>query len=422
MNAEISEREATTAAINLQTGHILLARDKSKQPTPLVVDIVFRVGYKLKHVIMFVFILHLASGCAGNRAVTGLESATPESKFPQTVVPLLVTTVREPTDEANIAYSGTRSTRLNFSEVDVRIPATHRPGSVDTSSSRPEVTRHFTAFNYKPLQDSSAFVGELNRRIANSSVAKSEAFIFVHGYNNNFAESLFRNAQIVHDYQIGGVPIHFSWASAASFTRYLYDRDSAIIARKGLAQTLELVTKTKANGIVLVGHSMGAVVIMEALRTLSLEKREDVLKSIKGVMLAAPDLDPDLFRSQIEDINPLPQPFTIVVSRRDRALDISRRLAGGEPRIGSGHDIAFLQKKNVQVLDISQVDSGGHSVFASSSTLIKLLGSGPLLRRLITDEYAGMDAAFIALGRGTLEQASLALHLPARVIDRISER
>ncbi len=265
-------------------------------------------------------------------------------------------------------------------------------------------------------------IAELNRRLASRPPAQREVFVFVHGYNNNFAEGLFRNAQIVHDYDIGSVPIHFSWASAASFTRYLYDRDSAFIARTGLAKTLELVSKTNANGIVLVGHSMGAVVIMEALRTLSLEKRQDVLKRIKGVLLAAPDLDPDLFRSQIADINPLPQPFTIVVSRRDFALDISRRLAGGEPRIGSGHDIAFLQKKNVQVLDISQVDSGGHSVFASSNTLIKLLGSGYLLRRLITDEYASMDSAFVSVGKGTLEQASLALHLPARVINQIAER
>lgn len=107
-----------------------------------------------------------------------------------------------------------------------------------------------------------------------------------------------------------------------------YDRDSAIIARRGLAETLEIAAQTKASGIVIVGHSMGAVVVMEALRTLSADKRLNVLKRIKGVLLAAPDLDPDLFRSQIDDIDYLPQPFTIVVSGRDRALDISRRLAG----------------------------------------------------------------------------------------------
>ncbi len=138
------------------------------------------------------------------------------------------------------------------------------------------------ASNYVPLRDRQAMIAELNRRLASRPAAKHEIFIFVHGYNNNFAEGLFRNAQIVHDYDVSSVPVHFSWASAAAFTRYLYDRDSAIIARRGLAETLELAAQTNANGIVIVGHSMGAVVVMEALRTLSGDKRTDVLKRIKG--------------------------------------------------------------------------------------------------------------------------------------------
>lgn len=119
----------------------------------------------------------------------------------------------------------------------------------------------------------------------------------------------------MHDYRISGVPVHFSWAS--SFARYVYDRDSALIARRGLSETLEMLAKSKSNGIVLVGHSIGGLVIMEALRTLSLEKRYDILSPNSGVMLAAPDLDPDLFNSQLADIEMLPQPFTIVVPRRE---------------------------------------------------------------------------------------------------------
>ncbi|KAB2721505.1 alpha/beta hydrolase [Brucella intermedia] len=72
------------------------------------------------------------------------------------------------------------------------------------------------------------------------------------------------------------------------------------------------------------------------------------------------------------EISYLPQPFTVIVSRRDRALGISRRLTGGLAPIGSGSDIAFLQNKNIQVLEISEVDNGGHSLFASSNTMIQL--------------------------------------------------
>jgi len=361
-------------------------------------------------------------GCASNRAVTGLGGTLPSVRSQSSMVSLNVATVRQRSPDRDIAYTRGRSNVLNLATIRVSIPPNHRAGNVEASSVKPDPNTHFHASNYHILADRRSMIASLNNQLESRPTEQRELFVFVHGYNNNFAEGLFRNAQIVHDYDVRSVPIHFSWASAASFTRYLYDRDSAIIARQGLVETLALAADTKANGIVIVGHSMGAVVVMEALRTLAVSHRKDVLQRINGVLLAAADIDPDLFRSQVDDIGQLPQPFTIVVSRRDRALDISRRLAGGEPRIGSGFDIAFLQKKNVQVLDISDLDRGGHSLFANSVTLIKLLGSGYLLRRLITDEYAGADETFLAAGQTTFEQASLALHLPTRILDRLQER
>ncbi|TNV12528.1 alpha/beta fold hydrolase [Ochrobactrum teleogrylli] len=369
-----------------------------------------------------VLVFSVVVGCAGPRAVTGLGTAEQSYSRSGDVVPLMVATVRDRSDDPEIAYTRARSDVLMFSTIDVRIPHNHRPGSVETSASRPDPRRQFSATNYLSLSNGEAMVREINRRLSERPASQREVFIFVHGYNNNFAEGLFRNAQIVHDYDVGSLPVYFSWASAGALTRYLYDRDSALIARDGLAETLQLVARSKATGIIVVGHSMGAVVVMEALRTLSIRDQRKVLQRIKGVLLAAPDLDPDLFRSQVNDISHLPRPFTIVVSRRDRALDISRRLTGGEPRVGSGADIGFLQNKDIQVLDVSQVDRGGHTLFASSDTLIKLLGSGNFLRQFLTDEYASMDDAFAVAGQGTLEQASLVLYLPARMIKRLANR
>ena len=83
----------------------------------------------------------------------------------------------------------------------------------------------------------------------------------------------------------------------------------------------------------IVGHSMGAFVVMEALRTLALRNKPSVLAKVRGVMLAAPDIDPDVFVSQANDMPVLPQPFTVVVSNRDRALRLDtgflETLAGG---------------------------------------------------------------------------------------------
>ena len=376
-------------------------------------------GNRRSNGLFILLLIPVLQSCSGPRAVTGM--AVPENQLikASVQVPFLVASTRQRAADMNAVFTRDRAESVKFSRVDVRIPESHQPGNVETSRGTIDPNRHFSATNYSSIADSDAMLNELNRQLSQRKHNQREIFIFVHGYNNNFAESLFRNAQIVHDYSITALPIHFSWASAGNFQGYLHDRDSALIARVGLAKTLQIAARSKSTGIILVGHSMGALVVMEALRTLSLDDRKNVLKKIKGVLLAAPDLDPDLFRSQVEDIDYLPWPFTIVVSQRDRALSISRILARGQPRIGSGSDIASLQGKDIQVLDVTSLENGGHSVFASSPTLISLLGSGHLLRRLMTDEYAAKDENFVSAGRSILAQTSLILHLPAKAITRI---
>ncbi|WP_244735216.1 alpha/beta hydrolase [Mesorhizobium sp. 113-3-9] len=385
-----------------------------------MVGAVSRMKKTAIRLVPLILLAALLQGCAGPRAVTGLASPTQSDARYLSTIPFLVATTRAASATPEPPYSRDRSLALNFSQVNVLVPAAHRPGSVETSSDIPDPARHFSARNLTPIADSKSFLSLLNARLAERPPSQREIFIFVHGYNNNFAEGLFRNAQIVHDYNISSVPLHFSWASAASFSGYLFDRDSALLARNGLAETIEIAARSNASGIVIVGHSMGSYVVMEALRTLALRGESRIFPRIRGVMLAAPDIDPDVFSSQVDDIPVLPQPFTVIVSRRDRALNISRRLTGGGHRIGSGFNIPLLQKKNVQVIDISDVDGGGHSGFASSGTLIKLLGSDRLLRRLMTDEDATANGKVAEAGQAVFENAALAIHLPVRILEGLS--
>ncbi|WP_254016398.1 alpha/beta hydrolase, partial [Mesorhizobium escarrei] len=45
--------------------------------------------------------------------------------------------------------------------------------------------------------------------------AKRQVLIFVHGYNNSYADAVFRFAQIVHDSGTDAAPILFTWPSRA---------------------------------------------------------------------------------------------------------------------------------------------------------------------------------------------------------------
>jgi esterase/lipase superfamily enzyme len=386
--------------------------------------IAFRPGRIATRIFLAILLAVASYGCAGSRAVTGLGQHPPQQTdtHNQTMIPFLVATTREPSNGLEPPYVRDRSLDVSFSQIDVNVPSTHRPGRVETASNSPDPNRHFTARNFRQIADREAFKRVLNARLAQGPPSQREVFIFVHGYNNNFADGLFRNAQIVHDYRITALPVHFSWASAASISGYVFDRDSALIARNGLAETIEIVAQSNATGIVVVGHSMGAYVVMEALRTLALQGKSRIFSKLHGVMLAAPDIDPDVFRSQVDDMRVLPEPFTVVVSRHDRALQISRLLSRGGDRIGSGTDVAMLQKKGIQVNDISKIDGGTHTAFAGSDTLIQLFNSDQLLRGMITSESTPMNGGLLGVGQYVIENTSLVIHLPVRILGELNNR
>lgn len=362
----------------------------------------------------------MLAGCGGRRAVIGLGLAA-EPSASAAVVPVYVATTRARSGNLSLPYSAERSQTLNLARFDVAIPKNHAAGQVETATQTPNPARHFTALDYQQISGRNQFVADLDAALAQRPVENREIFIFVHGYNNNFADSLFRAAQIAYDYNVKAVTLHYAWPSAGALPLYVYDRDSTVVGRGGLAETLEIAAQTKARRIILVGHSMGAYVVMEALRELALTGHRDVLRRLGGVVLAAPDIDVDVFQSQVRDIGELPLPFVIVVSRRDRALGFSRRIAGGHARVGSGSDIALLQEKHITVLDASQLDGGSHTIFATSPTMIAIAGHSGLLRKFIDGGDAQAGETILADGTSAVEGvAALVVYLPSRILGGVA--
>ena len=363
----------------------------------------------------------LLAGCGGPRAILGLNSVRLGAE-PSAIVPIFVATTRARSDDLSLPYSMQRSQTLNFAAFDIGIPKGHRPGEVEASGRAPDPARHFTARTYQPIEGRQQFIQRLNTALMQRAPENREIFIFVHGYNNNFADSVFRAAQITHDYNLSAVTLHYAWPSGGAVPLYVYDRDSTVVGRGGLAETIEIAGLTNARRIILLGHSMGAYVVMEALRTLAQTGRGRYLERLSAVVLAAPDIDVDAFQSQVGDVGGLPKPFIILVSRRDRALGISRRIAGGHPRVGSGSDISLLQKKDIAVLDASELEHGNHNVFASSRTLMDLARDGQLMRRVMEGEGASAAEAILADSSSVVEgAASLVIYLPARIFGGVAK-
>jgi esterase/lipase superfamily enzyme len=74
--------------------------------------------------------------------------------------------------------------------------------------------------------------------------------------------------------------------------------------------------------------------VCEALRQLKLTRRTDVLSRLE-VVLAAPDIDADVMRQELEVIGRLSPPLTILVSKDDRALKVASFISGSSVRVGA---------------------------------------------------------------------------------------
>ena len=185
--------------------------------------------------------------------------------------------------------------------------------------------------------------------------------IFVHGFNTRFEEAVYRFAQIVHDARVNVAPVLFTWPSGGNVTDYVYDRDSAVYSRDALEAVLQaLVKDPSVDSISILAHSMGNYLVVEALRQMSIRDR-GLSPKIRDVMMASPDIDIDVFRRQIAEIDAGPRPaqFTLFVSRDDRALGISSFLARDSTRLGALDPTkepyrSILEQGRVHVVDLTE--------------------------------------------------------------------
>jgi esterase/lipase superfamily enzyme len=231
-----------------------------------------------------------------------------------------------------------------------------------------------------------------------------KATVFVHGFNTNFQEALFRLAQMTADGDIAGVPILFAWPSEGKLTGYVADRDAVAASRDQLAEVLTTLAQDPAVAdVAVIAHSLGAWPAVEALRQLRLAHKDAVISRLR-VVLASPDIDVDVFRTQLAVIGPPSPPMTVLVARDDIALSIASLIAGERPRLGMINvDDPRIQeaaeKAKLEIVDVSSVkapDGMRHERFASLAALYPRLAApdadGADLRRVGTFVFNALGA------------------------------
>lgn len=286
-------------------------------------------------------------------------------------VSMLVATTRErASNDAGAMFSGERAHSESYAAITVSIPpdSTRQIGHVQWPSSVPgDPGRNFVTAAADHLNDKAAFNQALTTMARRTG--KSKALIFVHGFNNRFDDAVYRFAQIVHDAKAEGIPILFTWPSRGELrvTAYTYDRESANYSRDALENLIEaLNSNANVKEINIVAHSMGNWVTLEALRGRALRNNGKLGAKIRNVMLVAPDVDVDVFQTQVRRIgSPRPR-IMLFVSQDDKALHVSRRIWGDRPRLGDVNPAlepyrSLLERENIAVFDLTKLGGDAHS-------------------------------------------------------------
>ncbi|WP_210260254.1 alpha/beta hydrolase [Hongsoonwoonella zoysiae] len=272
------------------------------------------------------------------------------------------------------------------------------------------------------LDGEEGFRQALRAQLAKRPPANREVFLFIHGYNTRFPEALYRFAQVVHDSDTPHIPVLFTWASRGAVTDYVYDNNSATAARDGLERTIRDLLASGATKINVLAHSMGSWVLMETIRQIRISGKPIPKEKVGLVVLAAPDLDIDVFKTQLRRVGKPEKPFIILVSRDDRALQVSSLIAGGKGRVGDYEDEEELAELGAIVVDLTNLespDAANHSKFAQISQI------APQLRQAIAKTGFGTRPEDLStqaggVGRGIGQvvgtTAEIAITLPVTIL------
>jgi esterase/lipase superfamily enzyme len=296
-------------------------------------------------------------------------------------VDMLVASVRRPVDDPALMFGGARTLTLRYADLAITLPPNRTAGEIAWSrTGTPDPLTSFAAARARYL-DEAGFRAGLGRQIARTG--RRHVLVFVHGFNTRFDEAAFRFAQIVKDSDAPVTPVLFSWSSWGTASAYPYDRTSAQIARTALEQTLDsLARDPRVSEVTILAHSMGGWLTMEALRQMGVRQGR-VPAKIGQLMLASPDIDVDEALEQVRTMGERRPKMTLIISRDDRALGLSRFVWGSADRLGSIDPNAEPYRSNlrrfgVDVLDLTDVpaDSGGnHAKFANTPQVVRLIGA-----------------------------------------------
>ncbi len=233
--------------------------------------------------------------------------------------------------------------------------------------------------------------------------------VYVHGFNNDFEDSLTTLANVWHFSGRASIPIAFTWpaGNGRGVLGYFRDRDSGTFSVHHTKEFLRMLAQIpEVEEIDILAHSRGTAVATSALRELIIEARGAGKHPRKAwklgtLIMAAPDLAVDIVRQRLaaERFSEGFEQMNLYINPNDRALFISSLLSR-TTRVGSltpkdfrpGEVDALKNEARVHFIRVEGLKGGfGHSYFRENPAVLSDIALALRTRALPGSEYRPLE-------------------------------
>jgi hypothetical protein len=200
--------------------------------------------------------------------------------------------------------------------------------------------------------------------------ADPSVIVYFHGYYEDFERSCQRAARFKYRLGLDSELLLFTWP--ANSTPLTYGADVADLEASVptfLLALEELGERFGPGNISIVAHSLGSRGMVKSLREWP-ERPE----KFRDLILVAADIDRELFVESLPLLRAHTENITLLVSARDRALDVSK-VVNRAPRLGQATDLAAQGVAVIDVTDIADTHFSGHIYHLRNPAVVDLIRS-----------------------------------------------
>lgn len=273
-------------------------------------------------------------------------------------------------------FTNARAQATSRGRVEVRIPPAHQPGGTGTG-----IWNKLWRWDFRddqlrfgqltPLAEEDFFAG-LRQAVTQAQAKDGEkhALVFLHGYNNTFEDAAIRAAQLGFDLGVNGPTAFFSWPSGGSVMAYPADEAAIEASEQAITDFLvDFAAHCPADRIHLIAHSMGNRGLLRALQRIAGNAETLGRVRFDQIILAAPDVDQDVFQGLARLYPECSRRTTIYASRRDLPVHLSFWLHRA-PRVGYFEPYTIAPGIDTVAVPGFNIDLLGHAYFAQAKPML----------------------------------------------------